>query len=52
MYGFGNLLSIFGIMDGNDVEPTALIIVICSVLVIAVMTLAIMLAKKNKKKKD
>lgn len=50
MYGTDNLLSIFGIMDGNDVAPTELIIAICSVIIISVITLTIILAKKNKPK--
>ena len=51
MKGLNHLLSIFSVMDGNDVEPTALIIVICGALFLAVITLTIILAKKNKPKK-
>lgn len=50
MYAAGNLLSVFGIMDGYDVAPTALIIAICSVIFVSVITLVIILAKKNKPK--
>ena len=46
------LKELFSIMDGANVEPTAWIITICSVVVVSVIVLTIVLAKKNKAKKE
>lgn len=43
---------IFGITDGTDVAPTALIVCICGAITLAVLILVIILARKNRKKKD
>ena len=46
------LKELFSIMDGTNVQPTAWIITICSVVFIAIIVLVIVLAKKNKTKKE
>lgn len=48
---FQRLKDLFSIMNGTNVQPTAWIITICSVIFAAVIVLVIILAKKNKEKK-
>ena len=46
---WNRIFGLFGIMDGSDVAPTALIITVCSVVFAAIITLVVILAVKNKK---